>query len=96
MKQRNALGGAYEAAHEATNLAADISLVLDIASERPQPGFDSRQRQEIEEMFAKLRTLVDEANAATCKALDAQPVVQPAQSAVQRPGHARRVRRARR
>jgi len=98
MKQRNTLGDAYLAAYAATNLAADITLVLDIASERPQPGIDADQQAKLHDMFRRMHEdmyKAEEEFTAQLADQPAQPPVHSAQSTVQRAGHAGSARRAR-
>lgn len=88
---RNSLAGAYEAAYQAADIAADITLVLDIASERPQPAVTAEGRQKLQNMFREAREALAQAEQEFEKALDAQPPLQPA---VQHVDPTRRARRA--
>ena len=95
MKDRNALGAAYLAAYEATDKIADITLYLDITSERPQLDISDDQLMELNRMFCQLRWALCRAEMAVAEALAAQQPEQPAGAAAQRPGHAGDARRAR-
>ena len=95
MKTRNALGAAYLAAYEATDKIADITLYLDITSERPQLDINDHQRTELYRMFRELRWALCQAEMVVADALAAQQPEQPAGAAAQRPGHAGDARRAR-
>ena len=94
MKVRNTLGDAYLAAYEATDLAASITLVLDIASERPKPSIDEDQQTKLHNMFRQMHEIMYKAEEEFTAQLAAKPAQSPVQHA-QRADHAGSARRAR-
>lgn len=75
---RNTLRGAFDAAHKAANIAADIRLTFDIWSTRYPLVIAEESQKDVRFLFDQVHLLLRQAEQCLDEALAAQPGVQHA------------------